>query len=182
MLDHLVIGTLTVLTVVVVAVGLFFLRNVSSGDFSGHDQPGRIEWYDDWPKRYAWLSYPAVNAEGAERVQDWQGSPTRPARPRASTSRPAAQRPEYGRHGRPRGPQDESHAWGRCLGLRPVGSRASGLRSLLGGVQGLTMIALLGRWYDRLAQRVGQTTAGAVVLAVGAVVWFVIAWALGGAW
>jgi hypothetical protein len=44
------------------------------------------------------------------------------------------------------------------------------------------MIALLGRWYDRLAQRVGQTTAGALVLAVGAVVWFVIAWALGGAW
>jgi hypothetical protein len=44
------------------------------------------------------------------------------------------------------------------------------------------MIALLGRWYDRLAQRVGQTVAGAVVLVLGAVVWFVIAWALGGAW
>ena len=44
------------------------------------------------------------------------------------------------------------------------------------------MIALLGRWYNRLAQRVGQTTAGALILAVGAVVWFVIAWALGGAW
>ena len=44
------------------------------------------------------------------------------------------------------------------------------------------MIALLGRWYGRLAERVGQTTAGALVLAVGGVVWFVIAWALGGAW
>ena len=43
------------------------------------------------------------------------------------------------------------------------------------------MIALLGRWYNRLAQRAGQTTAGALILAVGAVVWFVIAWALGGA-
>lgn len=43
------------------------------------------------------------------------------------------------------------------------------------------MIALLGRWYDRLAQRVGQTMAGALILAAGAVVWFVTAWALGGA-
>jgi hypothetical protein len=42
-----------------------------------------------------------------------------------------------------------------------------------------TMIALLGRWYDRLAQRVGQTMAGAAVLAVAAVVWLVIAWVLG---
>jgi hypothetical protein len=41
------------------------------------------------------------------------------------------------------------------------------------------MIALLGRWYDRLAQRVGQTMAGAAVLAVAAVVWLVIAWVLG---
>jgi hypothetical protein len=44
------------------------------------------------------------------------------------------------------------------------------------------MIALPGRWYDPPAQRVGHTTAGAVVLALGAVVWFLIAWALGGAW
>jgi hypothetical protein len=44
------------------------------------------------------------------------------------------------------------------------------------------MIALLGRAYDQLAQRVGHTTAGAVVLAAGAFVWFLIAWALGGAW
>jgi hypothetical protein len=44
------------------------------------------------------------------------------------------------------------------------------------------VIGLLGRWYDRLAQRVGHTAAGAVVLAVGALVWFVIALALGGAW
>jgi hypothetical protein len=44
------------------------------------------------------------------------------------------------------------------------------------------MIALLGRVYDRFAQHVGHTTAGSVVLAVGAVVWFLIAWALGGAW
>lgn len=44
------------------------------------------------------------------------------------------------------------------------------------------MIALLGRWYDRLAQCLGQTIAGVVVLAVAAGVWFVIAWALGGAW
>jgi hypothetical protein len=72
MLDRLVIGTLAVLLVVVVAFGLFYLRNVSSGDFSGHDQPGQVELYDDWPKRYARLGYPAVNAEGAERVQDWQ--------------------------------------------------------------------------------------------------------------
>jgi hypothetical protein len=44
------------------------------------------------------------------------------------------------------------------------------------------MITLLGRAYDRLARRVGHTSAGSVVLALGAVVWFVIAWALGGAW
>jgi hypothetical protein len=44
------------------------------------------------------------------------------------------------------------------------------------------VIALLGRGYDRLARRVGQSAAGSVVLALGAVVWFVIAWALGGAW
>jgi hypothetical protein len=42
------------------------------------------------------------------------------------------------------------------------------------------MIALLGRWYDRLAERVGQTAAGAVVLAVACVVSLVLAWALGG--
>jgi hypothetical protein len=41
------------------------------------------------------------------------------------------------------------------------------------------MIALLGRWYDRLAQRVGQTMAGAIVLALGLVVWLVLAWVLG---
>ena len=41
-------------------------------------------------------------------------------------------------------------------------------------------MALLGRWYDRLAQRVGHTMAGVVVLAVAALVWFVLAWALGG--
>jgi len=44
------------------------------------------------------------------------------------------------------------------------------------------MIGLLGRLYDRFAQGVGHTTAGAVVLAVGALVWFLIALALGGAW
>ena len=41
------------------------------------------------------------------------------------------------------------------------------------------MLGLLGRWYDRLAQLVGQTMAGVLVLTVAAVVWFVIAWALG---
>jgi hypothetical protein len=41
------------------------------------------------------------------------------------------------------------------------------------------MIALLGRWYDRVAQRVGQTMAGAVVLGVAAAVWLVIAWFVG---
>jgi hypothetical protein len=41
------------------------------------------------------------------------------------------------------------------------------------------MIALLGRWYDRLAQRAGQTVAGVVVLALALVVWLVIAWILG---
>jgi hypothetical protein len=44
------------------------------------------------------------------------------------------------------------------------------------------MIALLGRWYDRLAQRVGQTMAGAVVLALALVVWLVLAWILGDWW
>jgi hypothetical protein len=44
------------------------------------------------------------------------------------------------------------------------------------------VIGLLGRVYDRFAQRVGHTTAGSVVLGVGAVVWFLVAWALGGAW
>jgi hypothetical protein len=42
------------------------------------------------------------------------------------------------------------------------------------------MVALLGRWFDRLAQRVGLTTAGVIVLAVAAVAWFIIGWALGG--
>lgn len=41
------------------------------------------------------------------------------------------------------------------------------------------MIALLGRSYDRLAERVGQAVAGAIVLAVACVVWLVLAWALG---
>ena len=41
------------------------------------------------------------------------------------------------------------------------------------------MIALLGRAYDRLAQRVGHTMAGVVVLAVAGVVWLVLAWVLG---
>ena len=41
------------------------------------------------------------------------------------------------------------------------------------------MIAFLGRWYDRLAQRVGQTMAGAIVLALAVVVWLVLAWTLG---
>jgi hypothetical protein len=49
-------------------------------------------------------------------------------------------------------------------------------------VQASTVIALLGRWYDRLARRIGQPAAGSVVLAQGALVWFVIAWALGDAW
>jgi len=41
------------------------------------------------------------------------------------------------------------------------------------------MIGLLGRWYDRLAERVGQTTAGAIVLALACAVWLVLAWAFG---
>jgi len=44
------------------------------------------------------------------------------------------------------------------------------------------MIGLLGSGYKRLARCVGQSAAGSMVLASGAVVWFVIAWALGGAW
>jgi hypothetical protein len=44
------------------------------------------------------------------------------------------------------------------------------------------VIAVVGRVYDRLARRVGHTSAGSIVLAVGAVVLFLIAWALGGAW
>ena len=41
------------------------------------------------------------------------------------------------------------------------------------------MIALLGRWYDRLADRVGQKAAGSLVLAVACAVWLVLAWRLG---
>ena len=41
------------------------------------------------------------------------------------------------------------------------------------------MIALLGRAFDRLAQRVGYTTAGVVVLAAAGVAWLVLAWVLG---
>jgi hypothetical protein len=41
------------------------------------------------------------------------------------------------------------------------------------------MIALLGRWYDCLAERAGQKVAGAAVLAVACVLWLVLAWALG---
>ena len=42
------------------------------------------------------------------------------------------------------------------------------------------MVALLGRWFERLAQRVGDTMAGVIVLAVAAFAWFIIGWALGG--
>ena len=43
------------------------------------------------------------------------------------------------------------------------------------------MVALLlGRWFDRLAQRVGLTTAGVIVLAAAAVAWFIVGWVLGG--
>jgi hypothetical protein len=41
------------------------------------------------------------------------------------------------------------------------------------------MIGLLGRWYDRLAERVGQSTAGAIVLGVACLVSLVLIWALG---
>jgi hypothetical protein len=41
------------------------------------------------------------------------------------------------------------------------------------------VIGLLGRWYDRLAQRVGQTAAGALVLAVACALWLVLALLLG---
>jgi hypothetical protein len=44
------------------------------------------------------------------------------------------------------------------------------------------MIALLERSSDRLARGVGHTSAGPIVLAIGAVVWFLVARALGGAW
>ena len=46
-------------------------------------------------------------------------------------------------------------------------------------LRGHALIALLGRTYDRLAQRVGQATAGAIVLAIAAGVWLVLAWILG---
>lgn len=42
------------------------------------------------------------------------------------------------------------------------------------------MLRQLGRAYDRLAQRVGHTIAGVVVLAVAGTVWLVLAWVLGG--
>ena len=41
------------------------------------------------------------------------------------------------------------------------------------------MIGLLGRWYDRLAERLGQAVAGSIVLAVACFGWLVLAWALG---
>jgi hypothetical protein len=41
------------------------------------------------------------------------------------------------------------------------------------------VIGLVARAYDRLAQRVGQTTAGVVVLAVAGALWLVLAWGLG---
>ena len=41
------------------------------------------------------------------------------------------------------------------------------------------MIALLGRWYDRLAQRLGQSMAGAIVLGVACLVSLLLLWALG---
>ena len=41
------------------------------------------------------------------------------------------------------------------------------------------MIGQLGRWYDRLAARFGQTMAGAVVLGVACIVSLVLLWALG---
>jgi len=43
----------------------------------------------------------------------------------------------------------------------------------------MSLIALLGRWYDRLAERVGQTVAGAIVLGAACVVSLVLLWALG---
>jgi hypothetical protein len=41
------------------------------------------------------------------------------------------------------------------------------------------VIGLLGRWYNRLAERVGQTVAGSVVLGLAFFVWLLLAWALG---
>ena len=41
------------------------------------------------------------------------------------------------------------------------------------------MIGLLGRAYDRLVERIGQTMAGVLVLALAGVIWLVLAWFLG---
>jgi hypothetical protein len=41
------------------------------------------------------------------------------------------------------------------------------------------MIKLLGRCYDWFSERVGQTMAGAVVLALAGLGWLVLAWVLG---
>lgn len=41
------------------------------------------------------------------------------------------------------------------------------------------MLSVLGRAYDRLAARVGQATAGALVLGLAGVLWLVLAWFLG---
>jgi hypothetical protein len=41
------------------------------------------------------------------------------------------------------------------------------------------MIGVLGRWYDRLAARVGQAVAGAIVLGLVCVVSLVLLWMLG---
>jgi hypothetical protein len=41
------------------------------------------------------------------------------------------------------------------------------------------VIGLLGRWYGRLAERVGHTTAGVIVLGLAGLLWLGLAWALG---
>ena len=48
-----------------------------------------------------------------------------------------------------------------------------------GEAYSLVLIALPGRWYDRLAERAGQKVAGSVVLTLACVLWLVLARALG---
>jgi hypothetical protein len=63
MATHAVWAVVVALFVLGFAVGK---RTVLRGNFGGQDQSVRIEWYDDWPKRYAWLGFPAP---GSERVE-----------------------------------------------------------------------------------------------------------------
>jgi hypothetical protein len=68
-IPSMMIAPLAVWAVVVALFVVFSLgkKSVLRENFGGQGQSIRIEWYDDWPKRYAWLGFPAPGSEPGER-------------------------------------------------------------------------------------------------------------------